>query len=262
MGALGAPKATWCARYVSEFVGTYFLVLTVCCNAVADSIGAAISFGAAFMAMMYSLGPVSGGHFNPAVTAAVLARELCRISTKSSNPEVRQQFIGTALYVPVQLLAGFLAGLSAMLLYRHTFVFEPVGRYHWTTASAAEALYSSALCYVVLCVTSAQAQAQQAAGLAIGFMVVASALSIGGLSGCALNPAVPFGAACANLLAAPGYGVAGALLDHAPVYFAAPFIGSAVGLGFFSLVFPNDLEADCSLGATPRSARSVHDRIA
>ena len=54
-------------------LGTFMLVLTVGCNVLTGSIGAALSIGAMLMAMVYAIGPVSGAHLNPAVTVAVVA---------------------------------------------------------------------------------------------------------------------------------------------------------------------------------------------
>ncbi len=48
---------------VSEFLGTFFLVLTVGLNVLTGSLAAALSIGAALMCMIYALGSVSGAHF-------------------------------------------------------------------------------------------------------------------------------------------------------------------------------------------------------
>merc|ERR1719378_733667 len=66
-------------RCVSEFLGTYILVLTVGLNVLAKSQGAAWSIAASLMSMIYALGHVSGAHFNPAVTLAIVlaGRDKC-----------------------------------------------------------------------------------------------------------------------------------------------------------------------------------------
>ncbi len=61
----------------AEFVGTFMLVSSVCGAALfsAPSVGliaVALSIGTAVLAMAYALGPISGGHFNPAVTCVIL----------------------------------------------------------------------------------------------------------------------------------------------------------------------------------------------
>merc|ERR1719174_1447215 len=57
---------------LSEFLGTYILVLTVGLNVLGKSQAAAFSIAASLMCMIYALGDVSGAHFNPAVTVAIL----------------------------------------------------------------------------------------------------------------------------------------------------------------------------------------------
>merc|ERR550537_1805852 len=57
---------------VSEFLGTFYLVATVAFNVYGGSKSGAWSIAAALMCMIYALGNVSGAHFNPAVTVAIL----------------------------------------------------------------------------------------------------------------------------------------------------------------------------------------------
>ena len=66
-------------KYVAEFIGTFFLVLTVGCAAVLGLAGdfAPIAIGSALMVMIFAGGHVSGAHFNPAVTLAVFLRGKC-----------------------------------------------------------------------------------------------------------------------------------------------------------------------------------------
>ncbi len=55
-------------KYLTEFIGTFFLVLTVGCTVVPGSPGviAPLAIGAALMVMVFAGGHVSGGHYNPA----------------------------------------------------------------------------------------------------------------------------------------------------------------------------------------------------
>merc|ERR1719160_1712451 len=88
------------ANFVSEFIGTFFLVLTVGLNVIGGSAAPALSIGASLMCMIYALGGVSGAHFNPAVTAALT------MAGKSPAGDV-----------PLYMAAQVLGGLSASLTY-------------------------------------------------------------------------------------------------------------------------------------------------
>src|SRR5258708_36256532 len=66
-------------KYSAEFIGTFFLVLTIGCTVVGNGAGALapLAIGSALMVMIYAGGHISGGHFNPAVTLGVWLRGKC-----------------------------------------------------------------------------------------------------------------------------------------------------------------------------------------
>merc|ERR1719183_1524388 len=67
------------AKLVSEFLGTFMLVLTVGLNVLSGSAAGAFSIAASLMCMIFALGTCSGAHFNPAVTVAIICsgRDKC-----------------------------------------------------------------------------------------------------------------------------------------------------------------------------------------
>lgn len=210
----------WC-KFLAELVGTFFLVLTVGCNVLAGSVAAALSIGSMLTVMVFSLGSVSGAHLNPAVTAAVFFSRRNLMTWQSS--------LG---YITAQLMGGaFAAGVYSFIC-GGAFLLEPVGRHGLVAASSVEAIYTTALCYVVLNVATTEKQdGNQYSGLAIGFTVVAAALAAGGISGCSLNPAVSFGATLAASMT-KGW----AAWRYFPLYFFVPFVGSVTAFALFFVV--------------------------
>ncbi|MCK2219423.1 aquaporin [Actinomadura sp. ATCC 31491] len=181
-------------RYVTEFIGTFFLVFTVGATVLAKAPLAPVAIGAILMVMVYAGGHVSGAHYNPAVTLAVLVRG--RIGPGDALAYWAAQLAGgaaaavTAVYVAGP--AGGQAGGPPL---------APSGRELWV-ALLAEALFTFALAYVVLnAATSSDHPGNSFYGLAIGFTVAAGAFAVGGISGGAFNPAVALGAAGMGLFA-------------------------------------------------------------
>ena len=190
-------------RYAVEAIGTFFLVFTVGAAVASGSPSAPLAIGAVLMVMVYAGGHLSGGHYNPAVTLAVLVRG--RIKLRDA-----------AAYWLVQLGAGLLAALvvrdilDPVQLARHATM--TLSGHAVVAAFVAEMLFTFALCYVVLNVATSKSHPDNSFyGLAIGFTVVAGAFAVGTISGGAFNPAVTLGAAAMGMFAWPTlwvYGVA------------------------------------------------------
>ncbi len=64
-------------KYVTEFIGTFFLLLTIGCCVVIGGAGvvAPLAIGSILMVMVYAGGHISGGHYNPAVMLRFLNSE-------------------------------------------------------------------------------------------------------------------------------------------------------------------------------------------
>lgn len=205
--------------YVSEFIGTFFLVLTVGFNVLQNTALAPISIGAILMAMIFATGKVSGGHFNPAVTLGVY----CRGKIDGSS---------AAGYVATQLAAGLVAGCVYLNILGASFTLGPGVGYTMAAVCIVEVIFTAALVFVVLSVaTTAQDEGNWYFGLAIGFTVMAAAFAIGPISGCSLNPAVAFGVMFSNFLHT-GYLRISVLI----LYMIAPVFGSLLAFGFFQII--------------------------
>ena len=92
-------------NYVTEFIGTFFLVLTIGLTVLGGTEFAPLAIGAALMVMVYMGGHISGAHYNPAVTLAVFMRG--KIDAGSVAPYMASQLAGAFLAtVIVQLILG------------------------------------------------------------------------------------------------------------------------------------------------------------
>ena len=166
-------------KLIAEFVGTFFLALTICTADVHGSAGeyAPFAIAATLMVMIYGVGYISGAHFNPAVTVAIWLRGACEKDD-------------VAPYIAVQIIAGALAALVAEnILFAETSV--TALEMDTTQAFGAEFLYTFALVFVILNVATSEAtEGNGYYGAAIAFVVLAGALTVGGISGGSFNPAV------------------------------------------------------------------------
>lgn len=181
------------SRLLSEFLGTFMLVLTVGLNVLAKSPAGAFSIAASLMCMIYALGDVSGAHFNPAVTIAIAAAGHCR-------DVLTGQCI--MLYCASQIIGGVLGGfVFALIHHGSTFALGPVGSFRWAQVAFAEMVFTFVLCFVVICAAvHSKTNTKDMFGLAIGSCVTVGGFAIGAVSGGSLNPAVSFGIGSAHLM--------------------------------------------------------------
>lgn len=176
-------------KYLVEFIGTFFLVLTVCMTVLGGAGNfAPIAIGSILMVMIFAGGHISGGHYNPAVTLGVFMRG--KMPTKDVAP-----------YMVAQILAGVVAASVAAILLGSMGAPDPVTtRLNVGPSLLAEFLGTFALVFVVLNVATAKGTSGNSFyGLAIGFTVLACAYALGGVSGGAFNPAVATGISIAEI---------------------------------------------------------------
>jgi aquaporin Z len=208
-----------------EFIGAFFLVFVVGMASRSAGTLAPLAAGITLMVMVFAGGHISGGHYNPAVSTAVMLRG--KLSPRD-----------WLAYVITQLVAGCAAaGVVAALGY--TFA-APAHTGGIGAMLVAEFLFAFALCYVVLNVaTSRGTEGNSFYGLAIGLTIAAGAFAVGSVSGGAFNPAVALGATLIGLFT----------WSHIWIYFVAEFLGGAVAAGAFLLTQPV-----AESGAEPRLA--------
>ena len=227
-------------KYVAEFIGTFFLTLTVCTAVLKGAPLAPLGIGAVLMVMIFAGGHVSGAHFNPAVTVAVFLRG--KMPARDIAPYMVSQAVGAALAAGA---ARWLAGSNPNP------AFTATGS-HLATAVFAELLFTFALAYVVLNVATSKDHPNNSFyGLAIGFTVLAGAITVGPISGGVFNPAVGVGVTLAGL-------VSPSLLW---LYAIVECAGAALAALAFRMLNPGDLDAEPapeSGDATVPAARSAH----
>lgn len=216
------------SKLIAEATGTFMLVLTVGLNVLVESKAAAFSIAASLMCMIYAVGDVSGGHFNPAVTIALAA------SNKFDKRDI-------GAYVGTQLAAGIGGALMYALV--HGGVAFPIGPgpgFTWGSVLIAEVFFTFVLCFAVLCCAArgdpgekgAMNPANDLTALIVGSCVTVGGLAIGKISGGSLNPAVSLGIAAARILF-------GGTFFKGIIYMVFEILGGLMACGVFK-VFVNE----------------------
>ena len=212
-------------KYIQEFIGTFFLVLTVGISAVLGAAGdlAPLAIGFVLMVMIFSGGHISGAHYNPAVTIAVFFRGRC--STKDALSYFGAQILAgvVAAVLVTKVFAGAVDGIAAEVEVFSFGASLPV--------LLAEFLFTFALGYVVVNVATAKGTENNSFyGLAIGGTVVVGAFTVGAISLGGFNPAVSVG-----LIVMGKLGVGDSWMHFLP-----QVLGGALAGFTFKALNPND----------------------
>lgn len=211
-------------NYLTEFIGTFFFVLTIGLTVLEGTLLAPIAIGSALMVMVFMGGHISGAHYNPAVTLAIWMRG--KIETQHVLP-----------YIGAQLLGGFVAAGVVYLTRNESFAPAPDPDSSLIAVLLLEFLFTFALALVVLnSATAIATQGNSFYGIAIGFTVLAGAFAAGPISGGAFNPAVGLGPILMDTL------LGGQTLGHVWIYLVAPLLGGAAAALIFKFQNPGDFE--------------------
>jgi aquaporin Z len=202
-------------KLIAEFFGTFALVFAGTGAIVIDEVsggavshvGVALTFGLIVLAMIYTLGDISGAHLNPAVTLGFFAAR--RMPAVQVLPYVVSQCSGA---IGASLLLRFLFPTNASL---------------GSTAPAGPALQSfvleviltAILMFVILGVSTGASEKGITAGIAIGAVIGLEALFAGPITGASMNPARSLAPALVSLN-----------LTSLWIYLIAPVLGAALGV--------------------------------
>jgi aquaporin Z len=215
------------AKLTAEFLGTFWLVLGGCGSAVLAAafpqlgigfVGVALAFGLTVLTAAYALGPISGGHFNPAVTVGLWAGG--RFPAAHIGPYIVAQLIGAivaaaVLYVIASGRAGFdlAAGFAANGYGEHS-----PGGYSMGAALTSEFVMTFMFLIVILGATHKRAPVGFA-GLAIGLALTLIHLISIPVTNTSVNPARS---------TAPALFVGGWAIAQLWLFWLAPIVGGAV----------------------------------
>jgi aquaporin Z len=206
-------------KYLAELVGTFFF-LTIGYASVGAFTAAAVpgllvvpfAFGFGLLAAIFAVGPISGGHFNPAVTvAAVLDR---RTDTTDAIGYILAQVIGAIAAAAVVYVVAGQAAVAAGIT-------KPGGGVTDVGALILEIVLTAGFILVILVSTK---RAPGLAPLAIPLSLVAIHFGAASLSGASVNPARSIGSA-----------LLGGDLTGLWIYIVAPIIGAVGGWALFRL---------------------------
>ena len=215
-------------KLIVEFIGMFIFMFTVgmATNHAGAGVLAPLAIGAVLMVMVFAGGHVSGGHFNPAVSTAVLVRG--RMSSRECMA-----------YAGTQVVSAILAGLVVRWVGGHEAA-APVASSG--KMLVAEFIFTFALAWVVLNVATARGTLGNSFyGLAIGFTVVTGAFAVGGISGGVFNPAIAVGGMVSGLFE----------WSNIWIYLVADLLGAAAAAFTFLYVLPAEkLEGDVEAAST------------
>lgn len=232
--------------YLAEMIGTMFLVLVGCgaavlvgqaitgslgivlvnlfggntqasilggAFAVFGNLSVALSFGLILVAMIYTLGPISGGHFNPAVTTAML---ICRNMNKKD----------ALFYILFQIIGAIIGAFILWLIVSNIFTLQinSLGQNVYNSGLVAvsfiiEMVFTALFVFVVLGTTSSKANIKFA-GLAIGLTLAVIHIVCIPITGTSVNPARSIGPAIFM-----GWGA----ISQLWLFILAPIVGAVLG---------------------------------
>ncbi|KAH7568716.1 hypothetical protein JRO89_XS06G0036200 [Xanthoceras sorbifolium] len=209
-------------KIIAEILGTYFLIFAGCASVVVNSghekvvtlPGISIVWGLAVMVLVYSVGHISGAHFNPSVTIAFAS---CKRFPWKQVPA----------YVAAQVLGSTLAAGTLRLLFNGK-------QYHFAgtlpTGSDAQSfviefIITFYLMFVISGVATDNRATGELAGIAVGSTILLNVMIAGPISGASMNPARSLGPA-----------VVSTQYNGLWIYMIAPTLGAVCGAWVYNMV--------------------------
>ena len=204
-------------KYIIEFLGTFFLVLIIGLsqNPLAIGLGLAV--------LVYMGAHISGAHYNPVVSLAMLINDQIELKEFS-------------FYLASQLLGSVVATYFIMLLGNDFNVVSNTNDIY--SFYVAEILFTFLLVFVILNVAlNKNLKGNQFYGLAIGLTVTAGAFAVGNISGGVFNPAVSFGPSLFSFIDPQVVGTNVSSSDFFIYYLISGTIGSVIASYLYKKVY-------------------------
>lgn len=199
-------------KYISELIGTFSMIfcgtgaiiINQETNGSITHLGIAITFGLIVMAMIHSLGSISGAHFNPAVTIAF---------TVAKKFEIKE----VVPYIISQSIGAILASATLRLLFpKNVFLGATMPLNNDFQAFILEFIITFILMFVIINVAHGSKEQGLFAGISIGATVLLLALFAGPICGASMNPVRSFAPALVSNH-----------LEHLWLYLIAPILGAS-----------------------------------
>ena len=200
--------AEFLGTFALVFAGTGAIVINEVSGGAITHVGIALTFGLVVLAMIYTLGDISGAHLNPAVTLGFWAARRLPVSQ-------------VWRYILAQLGGAMLASLILKLLFPAS---QNLGATHPAGSTmqsfVLEFILTFLLMFVILNVSTGAKEKGVTAGIAIGAVIGLEAMFAGPICGASMNPARSFAPALLS-----------GRVDDLWIYLAAPVLGAVVAVG-------------------------------
>jgi aquaporin NIP len=207
--------AEFFATFALVFAGTGAIVINDVTGGAVTHVGIALTFGLVVLAMIYTVGDVSGAHLNPAVTLGFFAARRCGWLTALS-------------YIASQLVGATAASLLLRFLFPQNETLGitlPAGRV--MQSFILEAVLTFILMWVILSVSTGAKEKGITAGIAVGSVIGLEAMFAGPICGASMNPARSFAPALVSMH-----------FQSLWIYLVAPVLGALIAVPVCRLIYP------------------------
>lgn len=202
-------------KLAAEFIGTFCLVFAgtgaIVINNLSGGaithVGVALTFGLIVLAMIYTLGEISGAHFNPAVTLGFWAAR--RFESRLVVP-----------YIISQISGAIAASLTLKLMFpQDRALGSTIPNGSSTQSFVLEVILTAILMFVILGVSTGAKEKGITAGIVVGAVIALEAMFAGPISGASMNPARSLAPALVSLQSGDLW-----------IYLLAPVVGALMGV--------------------------------